>query len=89
MDNSALKDMTFEEAISRLEEIVNMLESNTLSLEKSLELFQQGIALVNLCNTKLKEAEGTVEILLKDRDGQLKEEPFNIDDRENGNEFQR
>ncbi|HHW70062.1 MAG TPA: exodeoxyribonuclease VII small subunit [Clostridiales bacterium] len=81
--------MTFEEAISRLEEIVNMLESNTLSLEKSLELFQQGIALVNLCNTKLKEAEGTVEILLKDRDGQLKEEPFNIDDRENGNEFQR
>ena len=89
MDNSALKDMTFEEAISRLEEIVNMLESNTLSLEKSLELFQQGIALVNLCNTKLKEAEGTVKILLKDRDGQLKEEPFNIDDRENGNEFQR
>ncbi len=87
MDNNELKDMTFEQAISKLEEIVDMLESNTLPLEKALEVFQQGITLVNKCNAKLKEAEGTVEILLRDRDGQLKEAEFDIDDGENVNEF--
>ena len=87
MDNNELKDMTFEQAISKLEEIVDMLESNTLPLEKALEVFQQGITLVNKCNVKLKEAEGTVEILLRDRDGQLKEAEFDTDDGENVNEF--
>ncbi len=87
MANNDLKDTTFEDAISKLEEIVHILESNTLPLDEALELFQTGIKLVNHCNTKLKEAEGTVELLLKDKNGQLKEVPFDMNNGENADEL--
>lgn len=82
-----LKEITFEEAITELEKIVDELESNTLPLERALELFQTGIILVNHCNSKLEEAEGTIEILLKNRDGELNEVPFNIETEEKANEL--
>lgn len=82
-----LKDITFEEAIIELEKIVEELESNTLPLERALELFQTGIILVNHCNSKLEEAEGTIKILLKNRDGDLNEVPFTIETEEKANEL--
>lgn len=87
MIDNDLKETTFEDAISMLEKIVNALESNTLPLEKALELFQTGIALVNHCNAKLEEAEGIVEILLKDKDGELKEVSFDSKHEESLNEL--
>lgn len=87
MTNRDLENVTFEDAIAELEKVVDQLESNTLPLEKALELFKTGIILVNHCNAKLEEAEGTIEILLKNRDGQLEEMPFNIEHEERSNEF--
>ncbi|MGD8428638.1 MAG: exodeoxyribonuclease VII small subunit [Balneolaceae bacterium] len=48
---------SFEDALSRLEAIVNELEDETISLEKSIELYQEGIELSKLCTDKLEEAE--------------------------------
>lgn len=51
------KNMTFESAIVKLEEIVNKLESGNETLESSLKLFEEGSALASLCYGKLQNAE--------------------------------
>jgi exodeoxyribonuclease VII small subunit len=66
----------FEEALNKLEKIVSKLEKGDIPLEESLKFFEEGIRLSRLCNQKLDEAEKRVEILLKDRDGILKPQPF-------------
>ncbi|MBQ5886354.1 MAG: exodeoxyribonuclease VII small subunit [Clostridia bacterium] len=55
--------MTFEAAMSRLEEIVRLLESGNAPLDVSLSLYEEGVALVRLCNTRLDNAEQRVKIL--------------------------
>ena len=66
----------FEEALNKLEKIVSKLEKGDIPLEESLKLFEEGIRLSRLCNQKLDEAEKRVEILLKDKEGILKPQPF-------------
>jgi exodeoxyribonuclease VII small subunit len=66
----------FEDALSKLEKIVGQLEEGDISLEESLKLFEEGIRLSRLCNQKLDEAERKVQILVKDREGNVKAEPF-------------
>ncbi len=66
----------FEDALSRLEKVVARLEEGDVSLEESLRLFEEGIRLSRLCNQKLDEAEKRVEILLKNKEGDLKPQPF-------------
>ena len=58
-----INDVTFEEAIARLEEIVKYLEGGNAPLDKSLEVFEEGVALVKLCNSKLDNAEQKVRFL--------------------------
>lgn len=48
---------SFEEALKRLEEVVNQLEDESISLEKSIDLYEEGIKLSNICTETLKEAE--------------------------------
>lgn len=62
--NENLKEKSFEEALSRLEEIVSKLENGELVLEESLKLFEEGIILARHCHSKLDEAQGRVELLL-------------------------
>ena len=69
----------FETALKRLEEIVKKLEGGDLSLDSSLELFEEGIQLSRLCHTKLGQAERRVEILLKDNAGEPQAVPFETD----------
>lgn len=57
------KNPSFEEAMTRLEEIVKYLEGGNAPLDKSLELFEEGVALVKLCNGKLDSAEQKVRFL--------------------------
>ncbi len=57
------ENMTFEAAMSRLEEIVRLLESGNAPLDVSLSLYEEGVALVRLCNTRLDNAEQRVKIL--------------------------
>jgi exodeoxyribonuclease VII small subunit len=66
----------FEEALSKLEKVVEKLEAGDISLEESLKLFEEGIRLSRFCNQKLDEAEKKVEILLKDEEGEIKIQPF-------------
>lgn len=70
------KEKTFEEAMARLEEIVRALESGNAALDDSLGLFEEGIALVKLCNAKLEGAEQKVKLLSKGEDGTLNETDF-------------
>ena len=65
------KQIQFEEAFKRLDEIVNKLESGDLSLEESMTLFEEGITLTETCKIRLEAAEQKIQILLKDSDGNL------------------
>ena len=56
--------MSFEEALQKLETSVQQLESGDLSLEQSLEIFEQGVKMSRLCSQKLEESEKKVELLL-------------------------
>ncbi len=64
------KPPTFEQALSELEQIVQRLERGELPLEESLRLYEQGISLSRLCHARLEEAEGKIELLLKDARGE-------------------
>jgi exodeoxyribonuclease VII small subunit len=65
----------FEECLQRLEGIVKEMEQGDLPLEQSLKLFEEGVALSASCRKELEEAEGKVEILLK-QDGKMRTEAF-------------
>jgi exodeoxyribonuclease VII small subunit len=65
----------FEESLQRLEKIVTELEKGDVSLDRALELFDEGMKLSSSCRKELEEAEGKVEILLK-RNGKLHAEAF-------------
>jgi exodeoxyribonuclease VII small subunit len=69
-------EKSFEASLRELEGIVEQLEAGDLPLEKSLELFEQGIRLSRQCQKQLDEAERRVEILLKGDDGTLATMPF-------------
>jgi exodeoxyribonuclease VII small subunit len=66
----------FEDALNKLEKIVSKLEEEEISLEDSLKFFEEGVRLSRFCNQKLDEVEKKVEILVKDKEGALKTEPF-------------
>ncbi len=70
------KKLSFEEALSRLEEIVKELENGTAELDKSLDMFEEGIKLVKLCTAKLDDAEQRIALLTKNGDGEYDEKPF-------------
>ena len=65
----------FEECLQRLEKIVQELEKGDVPLEKSLTLFEEGMKLSGTCRKELEDAEGKVEILLK-QNGKLHAEAF-------------
>ncbi len=60
---------TFEASLEALEQIVHELEGGDLPLEKSLELFEDGIRLSRQCQERLNQAERRIEILLRDNQG--------------------
>ena len=61
-----MDNITFEQAMSRLEEIIAALENNQISLEKSVDLFQEGIKLSKICSDKLTGIEDKVAKILVD-----------------------
>lgn len=60
---------SFEASLESLEKIVHELERGDLPLERSLELFEQGIALSRQCQERLNQAERRIEVLLRDNQG--------------------
>ncbi len=67
---------SFEESLTRLEAIVAQLERGDLPLEDSVRLFEEGTQLSELCRKQLEQAEGKVEMLVKQREGAMKRQPF-------------
>ncbi len=67
---------SFEKDLENLEDIVARLESEEVSLEDSMKLYEEGVKLARLCSEKLDKAEKKVEILSKDKNGDIKVEPF-------------
>lgn len=65
----------FEECLDRLEKIVNELEKGEIPLERAVALFEEGVSLSNSCRKELEQAEGKVEILLR-QNGKLQPAPF-------------
>jgi exodeoxyribonuclease VII small subunit len=80
MKNSDEQPRTFEASLEALERIVHQLEGGDLPLEKSLELFEQGIRLSRECQERLTQAERRIEILLRDNQGRPVTAPFNETD---------
>ena len=70
------KPPSFEQMMSRLEEITSELESGDLPLEKAIERYEEGVTCYRECHRILAGAEKKVEILTKSADGTLEAEPF-------------
>ncbi|HTL70117.1 MAG TPA: exodeoxyribonuclease VII small subunit [Candidatus Eisenbacteria bacterium] len=70
------KEIAFEEALKKLESIVDRLEDGELSLEDALKAYEEGVRLADLCSKRLTEAEKRVEVLTKMQNGRLKSAPL-------------
>ena len=77
MADNPMTERSYEEAFERLEEIVARLEGGALTLEESLNLFEEGVALARLCQTKLQAAQGRLELFVKqESNGEIITTPF-------------
>ena len=70
----------FEKAMQRLEQIVEDLEKGELDIDKSLEIFEEGIKMSRICSKKLNEAEAKIEKLTQSQKGELASELFPVED---------
>jgi len=85
MPESNDKPESFESALDQLEKIVKELETGDLPLERSLELFEKGMALSETCRRRLGDAETRVEVLLK-RQGKVEAGPFELESDSSGSD---
>ena len=76
-----MSKLKFEKAMTRLENIVDELERGDLDIDKSLEIFEEGIKMSRLCTKKLNEAEAKIQKLTKDKKGELIAVPFPLDEK--------
>lgn len=72
----AKKQIAFEEHLSKLEKIVDELESGDLTLDEALARYEEGVKALRRCFEVLRDAEKRVEVLLKNEDGSLSTGPF-------------
>jgi exodeoxyribonuclease VII small subunit len=77
-----MSEKKFEEAMKRLENIVESLDRGDLSLEDSLKIFEEGMKLLHFCSKKLEEAEEKVTLLIKESGGKFTQQPFEVEEKE-------
>ncbi|MEV5028547.1 exodeoxyribonuclease VII small subunit [Paenibacillus sp. LPE1-1-1.1] len=68
-------ELTFEQAMERLDSIVSKLENGDVPLETAIELFQEGMKLSQLCGGKLEQVERKIELLIETEQG-FQKKPF-------------
>ena len=73
-----MSDITFEDALQRLEQLVDQLEAGKLGLEESLKVFEEGVGLARHCARYLDEAEKRIELLTRDESGTLRTQPLEL-----------
>lgn len=66
-----MKKLTFDSALKRLEEIVDLLEAGQLSLEESLKVFEEGVKMSLYCQEELQKTDGKVSMLIKKMNGSM------------------
>ena len=76
---SALKDLSFEDALSELETIVARLERGDAPLEESIDVYERGAKLKKHCEDKLKKAQLKVDKIVLGNDGSAHTEAFDSD----------
>lgn len=81
-DGVKADDLPFEEALKKLEAIVEEMESDELPLETLLSRYEQGNRLAKVCQAKLAEAEVRIQKLETDADGVPQAKPFHLNDEE-------
>lgn len=84
MAKKELPKQTFEDALKRLEEVLDSLEHGNLNLEEAVQAFEEGVKLVRFCHGRLEEVERRVELLLKDEAGCFFTKPFPEEEGEGG-----
>ena len=80
------KTQRFEDALERLEKIVETLEKGNLSLEDSMKAFMEGIKLVQFCNQKLEEADKKIEMLVRGSENEWEITSFEQEEGSQGHE---
>lgn len=80
MAENSKKEISFEEALERLNEIVKALEHSDAPLDDSLKLFEEGVALIKRCNNQIDLAETKIKQLVRSSDGTLEEQDFAVKD---------
>lgn len=65
------KELSFEKAFARLEDILERMNSGTIALDESLKLYEEADQHIRSCGKRLNEAERKIEILIKNREGEL------------------
>ena len=71
-----IKELTFEQALSELEEIVEKLEQGDIDLEDSIDIYERGTLLKAHCEEKLKTAKLKVDKIVSQPDGDFTSEPY-------------
>lgn len=72
------QEISFEEAMSKLEQIVSQLEAGDVPLEEAIALFQKGMEYSQICGTKLTEVERKIEMIVE-QEGQVEKRPFTLE----------
>ena len=72
----------FEDAMKKLESIVERMEKGDMSLNESLKMFEEGVKLTRFCSQELHKAEKKVELLRRDAEGKLVGTPFEEEEEE-------
>ena len=70
-DAKISESMNFEEAFARLETILEKMNAGNVSLDESIKLYEEADHLINNCTAQLNKAEKKIEILVKNRNGEL------------------
>ena len=73
------KDIDFETAMKRIDEITSKLEDSTLRLDESLALYEEGVSLVAFCRAKLDEAQQKISCLSVNENGEMVENTFSTE----------
>lgn len=79
LTENEINELTFEQALNRLELIVDNLESGEVPLEIAIDLFQEGMKLANRCSNKLENIESKIEALIE-KNGELITKPYVLDE---------
>lgn len=76
------EEISFEDSLKKLEEIVEELEKGELNLDQALKLYEEGMHFSDQCLDKLNESKQKVEKLTKEGNGKFRTEPFFVDNHE-------